>query len=447
MENTTQPSPTTSSLRQYWFFFSGQLFSLLGSSVVQFALIWWLTVTSTMDPRYADSTGTILGLASVAGFAPFVLTSLFAGVFVDRWNRKYVIAIADAAQAAITAILIVMFYIGFVDIPYILAVLALRAIAQGFHNPATQAIIPIMVPREKFTRVNSLQYLFNGIINLVGPIVGATLIEIFGVDQMGTILWIDVITFAVAIIPVLVIKIPDITKEKREAKEKLSFRQEFREGIVFIRNAKGLLSLLLTFTVINIMTAPVFMLLPLIVVDERYLNAGAGTLALIFAFLNGGSIVASFLLSIWTPFKKNVNGVGIGQFFLYISVLITAYSALTGNLLGMIIAALINGVTLPLANVHSQNIWLSVVPPELQGRVMSVRQTIAWIMIPVAQMLGGVLADIFTPVQVFLGGFTLGMLFLAYAWFFTGLPIVEKTLGLEDELFPEEEPYPAASAN
>ena len=94
----------TSSLKQYWFFFSGQIFSIFGSSVVQFAIIWWITLVSKQN--YPDQTGLVLALASIAGFAPFVLTGLVSGVLVDRWNRKMVIGIADGLQAMITGVLL-----------------------------------------------------------------------------------------------------------------------------------------------------------------------------------------------------------------------------------------------------------------------------------------------------------------------------------------------------
>ena len=141
--------PTDKSLKSYWFFFSGQLFSLFGSSVVQFAIIWWLAITAKADPSYENRVGTILGLASVAGFAPFIITSLFAGVLIDRWNRKLVIAIADAFQALFTLVLLLLFYFNKAELVFVLIVLALRSVTQGFHSPATQAIVPIMVPKEK----------------------------------------------------------------------------------------------------------------------------------------------------------------------------------------------------------------------------------------------------------------------------------------------------------
>ncbi|MHA2504120.1 MAG: MFS transporter, partial [Candidatus Kariarchaeaceae archaeon] len=339
----------------------------------------------------------------------------------------------DFVQAAVTGVLLVTFWLGYASMPVVLIILAIRAIAQGFHSPATQAIIPLMVPREQYQIVTSYNYLFNSAIFLVGPMVGAVLVEWVGVDNLATILWVDMISFLMAVIPLALITIPDITKEKREAKEKTSFRQEFREGISFIVKAKGLLPLLLTFTLINILVTPVMMLMPLVAVADNLLAGTATTLAIIMISNQGGTFSGSFLLTRFTPFRQNVRGVAIGQFAIYLGVLGMAVGAMLGNLWVVAAFAFVDGLGMPIANIHSQNVWLSVVPPELQGRVMSVRQAIAWIMIPVAQFAGGILADRFGILTVYYGGAAIGLVALTLAWYLTSFPRVEAILGLDVE--------------
>lgn len=226
-------------LRSYWYFLSGQMVSLFGSSVVQFAIIWWVTVTSQSNPKYVNHAGTTLGIAMFAGLFPFVISSLIAGVYIDRWNRKIVIATADFLQAMVTGILIILFYNNRATLPYVLIVLAIRAIAQGFHSPAAKAIIPLIVPKSKYTKVNSIENVFTSSINLMGPIIGAFLIEWLGVQNLGNILWLDLITFLYAIIPTIKIFIPDITKNKR-SQNITSFKEDFAEGLRFISKKQGL---------------------------------------------------------------------------------------------------------------------------------------------------------------------------------------------------------------
>ncbi|KKK73746.1 hypothetical protein LCGC14_2890720, partial [marine sediment metagenome] len=171
-----------------------------------------------------------------------------------------------------------------------LLILAVRSVAQGFHSPATAAIIPLLVPKNKLTKVNSVENIFNSTVSLIGPIVGAVLVEVIGVENMAAILWIDIITFIIAVFPVLIISIPDITKKKREQKEN-SFSSEFKEGVSFIKNQDGLLSLLTTFTVLNIMITPVFVLLPLVIIDPSLINGNASTLAIFMVITQIGAII------------------------------------------------------------------------------------------------------------------------------------------------------------
>ncbi|OLS20245.1 MAG: hypothetical protein HeimC2_38090 [Candidatus Heimdallarchaeota archaeon LC_2] len=431
--------PTDKSLKSYWFFISGQLVSLFGSSVVQFAIIWWLTVTSKADPNYENRTGTILGLASVAGFAPFVITSLFAGVLVDRWNRKLVIAIADAFQALFTGILMILFYYDKAELVYVLLILAVRSVAQGFHSPATAAIIPLLVPKNKLTKVNSVENIFNSTVSLIGPIVGAVLVEVIGVENMAAILWIDIITFIIAVFPVLIISIPDITKKKREQKEN-SFSSEFKEGVSFIKNQDGLLSLLTTFTVLNIMITPVFVLLPLVIIDPSLINGNASTLAIFMVITQIGAIIGAFKLTKGQLFHTNAKGVAFGQALLYVGMFTIIVSLIMSNVYILYLGGFINGIGLPISNVPSQTIWQSVVPPELQGRVMSVRMAIAWTMIPVSQLVGGIISDIIGPIKLFTGALFIGLSFLIFAWFMTGFSRVEITLGLSDPVLDERIP-------
>ncbi|MHA1169002.1 MAG: MFS transporter [Candidatus Hodarchaeales archaeon] len=172
--------------RKYMFFWIGQLLSLLGSSIASFVLIWWLT-------EYTKSTF-ILGLSSLLAFGPSVLITPFAGVFVDRFNRKKIIAVADSLQALATMILIFLLWFNFEN-SFILVVLlgltAFRGTLQAFHLPAVTSLAPILIPPRKLQRFNSWNYLGTALISLIGPVIAAFLLMIL---EIHLILWIDVLT-------------------------------------------------------------------------------------------------------------------------------------------------------------------------------------------------------------------------------------------------------------
>ena len=437
---------TTSTFKSYIFFWSGQLISILGSIIVQFIIIWWITIR-TRSALY-------LSLANIAGFLPFIILTPLAGVFVDRWNRKILIGLADFLQAIVTVGLIFFFMYENTIFKYpnytfkfdissyalryervlanngpiifiwvVLAFLAVRGCLQSFQAPAIQAIIPIMVPRKHLNRMNSVDFLFNGVLGLIGPVVAALLLAIPNIE-IGNLLWIDAGTFLVAVIPLLLIKIPSITRAEKKEKQETTFFQEFKEGISFIKEKKGLLSLLGVFTGANLFITPLFTLLNLYI----YANHGGSAinLAFVMAFFQGGMIGASVLMVIWKGFKKKVIGVVSGIFVMYIGFLIISLTP-TGWFWFMAIGMLIAGLTLPVMNLSSQYIWQTVVPNEKLGRVMSVRQTLAQFSAPLGMILSGVIANAANAIKpVFWGSIFLGISVLSVSWFLTNLKHVEE---------------------
>lgn len=434
------------STRSYIFFLFGQLISLLGTSILMFTLVWWITITSKSDPTLTNYTGLILGLASFLGFGPMVFTFVFAGVLVDRWNRTKVILWANIIEAFLSVFLMVLFLTNDAGIAIVLVVLTLKGIAQGFLNPTIQAIVPLLVPRKKLTKINSFENLGISSVNLLGPVLGALVINIFGLSEMGLVLFFDAMSFLIVLIPIAFIKIPHITN-KGNIKKKTSFKSEFTEGLSFVRNTKGLLALLTTFTMINILITPVQMLLPLVILGSftKEIALGSIILSLASVFLQIGSIGTSIVLTRYKLFNKNVFGVVSGQSMTYLSLFVFIVSLFFGNQNLLYFAELLNGCSIVLANVHSQTIWQSVVPPELQGRVMSIRMTIAWVMIPFSMLVSGFLSDIIGYFQLFVFCFIFGSLYLMFAWFFTGLPRVEEDLGLTEKEFSISKPLPEES--
>ncbi|MHA1782610.1 MAG: MFS transporter, partial [Promethearchaeota archaeon] len=223
--------PTRKTFKHFLFLWSGQLFSLLGSSVVQFVIVYWITiVTKSM---------TFLSIASFFAFLPQFIIMPIAGVFVDRWNRKIVMALADFFQALTTLGLIFMFIFKFENVWIVILINGLRGIFQAFHWPAMNAIIPIMVPKENLSRYNGLNYLFTGVVNTLGPLIASILLANFFMEQ---ILWVDIITFLIAITPLLIIFIPKVEK-KIVLEEKTSFWKDFKLGIKVLKVVPGLLLL------------------------------------------------------------------------------------------------------------------------------------------------------------------------------------------------------------
>ncbi len=449
LETETKQPKIQSNMKGFMFFWSGQLVSILGSTIIQFVLTWWITI-ETSSPL-------LLSLAMFVGFIPTIILTPIAGVFVDRWNRKALIGTVDFLQAAVTVVLLFLFRYDFVTIPILLIFLAVRGVFQAFHQPSLMALIPIMVPRKHLGRVNSIAFFFNSIIFLIGPIIAAFLYKFLAVYH---ILWIDAATFSIAVIPLIFIKIPKIIKEKVETKEKKKFFADLKVGFAFIKEKKGLLPLLGAFTGGNFFMMPLFTLLNLFIYST---HAGTETnLAFVLAFNQAGVIVGSILFIIWKGFKKKALGVIIGLLCMYSGFMFLTFAPSQWFwFIG--IGFMIIGFGLPMANISSQTIWQSVVPKEKLGRIMSVRMAIAQFTAPLGMILSGVItdaiarrlaknvaqdvADALSIKYIFIGATVLGIVFLAISWLFTSMrhveqgiiPIEDDALKLEtDDLFDVE---------
>jgi len=347
--------------KSYLLFWAGQLVSLLGSSIAQFVIIWWITIRT--------ESAVYLSIASLVGLAPMVVLSPLAGVLADRWNRKVLVGAVDFLQALTTLGLIFLFWSGSVSIWPVMALLGLRGAFQAFHMPTVSAIVPTMVPKEKLSRMNGLNFLFTGGISLLGPIIAALLLESWRIDQL---LWVDAITFLIAIAPLLCITMPSVVRKK----EKTSFRSEFGEGFNFIRSARGFLPLIMLSTVLNFLIAPLNTLLPYFVRFDHL--GGVEDLAVVMALAQGGMLAGGLLMSVIKGFKKKK--IVVMALFVYAFFLVYALVALapTGLIWLVGIGGLIMLFCIPVVNVLYMTIIQTVVPLEMQGRVNSVDMALSF---------------------------------------------------------------------
>ena len=145
----------------------GQAVSLIGSSGVQFALIWWLA-EQTSSPL-------IMGIAGIAAFLPMTLLSPFAGVAADRYSRKAICIASDMSAGILALIYAILLYFADLPVSSVLLVLFLRGIGGTFQQPAMQAIIPQLVPQDQLMKANGWIQLISSGSFILGPVVGALL--------------------------------------------------------------------------------------------------------------------------------------------------------------------------------------------------------------------------------------------------------------------------------
>lgn len=397
-------------MKSYLLIWIGQLISLLGSGVVQFAIIWWLTLKT--------ESAFVLALATFVGLVPMVILSPVAGVFADRWSRKSIILISDFFQAIATFGLIILFWFNLVDVWHVLALLAVRGVFQAFHMPASIAIVPQLVPKDQISRINGLTSIFNNLIFIVSPAIGALLLEFF---TMGGILWLDVITFLIAVGTLVVVSIPPIIRSTELEATKVSFRIQFIEGLSYLKN-NGFLPLVVVFTIGNILINPIFTLMPLFI-KEIHLG-GVLELAFIIGLFQVGNFGGSMLIAIknFTPKIKTLTAALATTFF---GMLLIALAP-TGIFVVMGVGTLIIGFSVGIIDVGIISYFQIFIPPELQGRITSVTFTLVKSILPLALLVIGGIAEIVGIPLLFLLSPILGFGLVTYSLFLSDIALPEK---------------------
>lgn len=396
------------SFRSYLSFFAGQQVSLIGSFVVQFVVIWWITET-TKSAWY-------LALASVAGFAPMILLTPFAGVLVDRLSRKTLIGVVDFLQALSTIVLVLLYWLNIVSVWSVLVVLVFRSCCQAFHVPAVEAVVPLMVPRNKLSRINGLSYLLTGIMTLIGPVVGALLLAFWRIEH---VLWIDPVTFVIAVIPLFFIRMPSITGKR----EKSSFKKDFMEGLAFIRNSRGLMPLIFLATTLNFLLQPISTLLPYFV---SYDHHGVATdFALVTAVAQAGMFAGGVLMTALKEFKRKMLMTLLFILLCFLGYVLVAFTPF-GWFWFMATCLFVMLFGVAPANVLLRTIIQTIVPAQMQGRVNAVLMSLSSAASPFGMMLSGIIAGYTGTANLFLACAVFGTVVLLYSWFFTNMKHVEE---------------------
>jgi DHA3 family macrolide efflux protein-like MFS transporter len=373
--------------RRFAVIWTGQAFSLFGSTLVGFALIWWLTQTT--------GSATVLATASLAGMLPQVLLGPVAGALVDRWNRRAVMMLADSCIAVLTAGLAYLFLIGAAQVWHVYGVMFMRSALSAFQWPAMQASTSLMVPDRHLSRVAGFNQSLQGAMGIVAPPLGALLL---GVLPMPGVLAIDVVTALLGIVPLFFIAIPQparmltATGHEQTGAPRPSVLQDMAAGLRYLWVWPGLLTLLLMATLLNFLFSPAFSLLPILV--TRHFGGQALQLGWMNSAQGLGVVAGGLALGVWGGFKRRVvtsmlGLVGMGAGTLMMGM---APASAFGLALG---GMLVVGVMNPITNGPLQAILQSTVAPEMQGRVMSLVNSIAAAMTPLGLLVAGPLSDAF----------------------------------------------------
>jgi len=360
----------------------GQALSILGSQLVQFALIWYLTMKT--------GSATVLATASLVGMLPNVILGPFVGTLVDRWNRRWIMQLADGIVALATIVLAVLFALDAVEIWHIYAVMFIRSLAGSFHGNAMSASTSLMVPVESLTRIQGINQMLNGGLNVVSAPLGALLLDVL---PLQGILAIDVVTALLAILPLFFIQIPQPERIERGQVQReagATVWQDFKAGLRYILGWPGLLIVSLMTVGINFTIIPAFSLLPLVVKD--YFGGSAIHLSWVESAMGLGMIAGGALLGIWGGFERKILTSMIGLMGMGTGTLILALAPSSAMFLA-IGGAFLVGLMSPITMGPFFAVIQSTVEPDMQARMFSLLSSVGGGIAPIGLMIAGPVAD------------------------------------------------------
>lgn len=398
--NSTNEHAMNNWKRNIVLFLGSQTISLFGSALVQYAIMWYITLNT--------QSGVMMTISIVCGFVPTFFLSPFAGVWADRYNRKMLIILADALIAVSTLILAILFLMGYEALWLLFVMSAIRAIGTGIQTPAVGAILPQLVPEDKLTKVNGTNGSIQAVIMLIAPMVSAALLTM---ASMEVIFFIDVITAAIAIF-IFITALPVPTHAKALEKQTTSYFSDMKQGLVYIQNHGFLKKFFLYSACFLFLAAPVAFLTPLQV--TRSFGDDVWRLTAIEITFSIGMMLGGIVMASWGGFKNKIHSMtlaalimGAGTFALGMIPVFWIYLVFMG----------IVGIAMPIYNTPSTVLLQEKVEGDYLGRVFGVLGMISTSMMPLGMLVFGPVAD-FVKIEWLLIG--TGVLMFIQAFFLVG---------------------------
>lgn len=359
---------------------AGQLISNVGSAMTSFGLaIWVFTETGS---------ATQLALIVMAARVPMMLVSPFAGVLVDRWDRRRAMIVADSGAAAGTLAIALLLATGALETWHLYAALSFAGVFQALQFPAYSAATTLLVPKSQYSRASGFVQLAGSIGRVAAPTLAAAVVAS---GAMTVLFAIDFLSYGIAVATLTSVRFPNPEPRDGGRRRWTALAADAAEGWRFVLTRRGLLLLLLSFTMVNFsFGAQSVLLVPLL------LSMGSETTAGVVVSLSAVGLVAgSLLVASWGGPSNRITGVYGGILAMGAGL---AVIGLRPSLALVLVGILLVHVTHPVAGASSQALWQSKVPAGLQGRVFAVRQMFAIAAAPIAFLLSGMLADrVFTP--------------------------------------------------
>ena len=357
-------------------FLVGQTITTFGSLLVQYALLWHLTLTT--------KSGMVLALAAVFGFLPQAIVSIFAGVWADRVNRKVMIIVSDSTIALATLVLAFFMLSGVDDLWLVFLVMAVRSVGAGIQMPAISALIPQIVPTDKLMRVNGINSSVQSSLLIIGPVAAA---GIYSTVSLAAILFVDVVTAVIGLSLLATIAVP--TLSRAASNDKPSYFTDLKEGLSYIFSHDLVRWVMVIYSIVFLLVVAPSNLSPLMLV--RTFGSDVWLLTILELSFGIGMVAGGALMAIFAS-KVDRLGTMVGTSILF--GVLAVVMGFTTNLILFYSLFFLIGLAVPAFSTSSMTLLQETVEPERQGRVFGFVGIVMAVAMPVGMAVLGPLADI-----------------------------------------------------
>lgn len=360
--------------RRFVIIWGGQTVSGIGDRLLSLALMWWVVQET--------GSGAAMSATALAVALPRILLGPVSGVLADRINRRTLMMLSNLINAVVTIAVAFLFWQGTFSLNIIIAASAAIGVVGTFHIPAFEATIPAIVKEEELVRANSLMQTSHSLIGIVAPALSGIIIAVAGV---GVAIVVDAVTFLVAGLSLLLVKLPPpIVQANRQR-----VMQDITTGFKFIFQHSLLLPMLILFSVVNLTMAPMGITIPLLI--TQVLMAGPALLGLFGSAHSAGVLLGSLVLSSFPRLVRRT-GIAVLGSIVGIGVLVAVLGAYP-SYIGLIGISFCLGLVAVVANISVQTIWQREVPADVRGRVFSARHTLSVGLQPLGMAAAGIFVD------------------------------------------------------
>lgn len=371
------------SLKSYILLWSTQSLSALGSGMTGYALVLWLYLNSGSALKTA--------LLSVCSYAPYVVMSIFAGALSDKWDKKKTMLTCDLIAALSTIAVLVLIKTNNLLPWHLYLINAVNGLMNTIQQPASEVASTLLIPKKYYQKTSGMRSFSQSLNSILTPVLATALFSFAGIE---TVIAVDLASFAAAFLTLLLfIKIPQ-SSEKKQADE--SLLKSAYTGLLWLKNKPLILILILFLSCINLVASTYDAALPAMLLSKS--NGGNAVLGMVNTCAGIAALAGSIITTLLPAPKNRVKSICTA---LLISMSTENFMLAFGNMpVIWCIGALLGWITIPFMNANMDVIFRTEIPPDMQGRVYSCRNTLQFFTIPVGYLLGGVLVDnVFEPIM------------------------------------------------